>query len=154
MTDEEMQAAIQIAMQNLLAEEPPLDFTAVHERSTAHRFAVHMEPLFAPDWNVDCEYDRDGQARKTLDRIAECDAQRRTDNIVPDIIVHRRRGRGRENNLLVIELKRDAGHDRCDWMKLQLLTQTDGHYAYQLGLYINIANGRFDQTWFKDGEAR
>jgi hypothetical protein len=150
MTDAEVQAAIQRAIQNVVAEEPVLEFTAVHEGSTAHRLGVNMELLF-PEWNIDCEYDRDGQVRKALDRIAECDEQRRTDFILPDIIVHRRRRRGRENNLLVIEMKRNAAHDRCDWMKLQLLTQANGRYAYQLGLYINIANGEFVQTWFKDG---
>jgi hypothetical protein len=153
MTDHEVQEAIQRAVQSLQAENPILDFAIVHERSTAHRLAVHMEPLF-PQWNVDCEYDRDGRVRKALEGIAECDDQERTDNILPDIIVHRRRVGGRENNLLLVELKKNAAHDRCDWMKLRLLTAPNGRYAYQLGVYINIADGRFEQTWFKDGAPR
>ena len=154
MTDDEVYAALQTAIQNLRSEEPHLDFAGVHERSTAHRLAVHMEPLFTPEWNVDCEYDRDRNVRKALDGIRACDDQRRTDNILPDIIVHRRRESGRDNNLLVIELKRHADYDRFDWMKLQLMTQPNGDYAYQLGLHFNIANGTFEQTWFRDGEVR
>lgn len=153
MTDNEVRAAVRIALRNLLAENPVLDFSAVHERSTAHRLAVHMEPLFE-DWNVDCEYDRDGQVRKSLDGIAECNEQRRTNFILPDIIVHRRQQTGRENNLLVIELKKDAAFNECDWKKLQLLTGPIGRYAYQLGLYVNFDNGNFEQTWFKDGVAQ
>ncbi len=80
-----------------------MEFHDVHERSTAHRLAVHMEAHFRGTWNVDCEYDRDGQVRKTLEGIAQCDG-RKTDNILPDIIVHHRGYEGRLHNLLVIEL--------------------------------------------------
>lgn len=150
MTDDEIRAAIETALQLLSAEKPALDFAAVHERSTAHRLAVQMEPLFA-GWNVDCEYDRDGRVLKELDGVRECDPQRATDHILPDIVVHHRIHHGREHNLLVIEMKKNAVRDQCDWTKLQLLTRPDGRYAYQLGLYINVADGRFVQTWFRDG---
>jgi hypothetical protein len=55
--------------------------------------------------NVDCEYDRDEHLRKRLKGIEQCRGHKATD-IVPDIMVHHRLGRGRENNLLVIELKK------------------------------------------------
>jgi hypothetical protein len=110
-----------------------------------------MEPYFAFNWNVDCEYDRDGQMKKTLAGIAECDG-RKTDSIFPDIIVHHRRGEGRHHNLLAIELKKDAAEDACDRRKLELLTCPNGPYAYQLGLYINIDGGECACTWFEDGE--
>lgn len=131
--------------------DPPLNFQA-HERSTAHRLAAHMEPHFRAEWNVDCEYDRDGQLRKTLEGIAHCNARKKTDDILPDIIVHHRSGEGRAHNLLVIELKKNDKADICDQKKLELLTRPGGHYQYQLGLYINIAGGRFTRTWYKDGE--
>ena len=151
MTDDQVRAAIQIAVQHLKEETPVLDFGSVHERSTAHQLAVHMEPLFGPEWNIDCEYDRDGYLKKALSGIAECGKQKHTNNIFPDIIVHHRRGAGRDNNLLVIELKKQAARDACDWMKLELLTSATGHYQYHLGLYVNIDGGGFTQTWFKDG---
>lgn len=152
MIDEQVQAAVQTAIGRVKGETPPLNFQAAHERSTAHRLAVHMEPHFRPEWNVDCEYDRDGQVRKTLEGIAHCNAQKETDDILPDIIVHHRTGEGRAHNLLVIELKKAAAVDVCDQRKLELLTHPGGHYQYQLGLYINIDDGRFACTWYKDGK--
>jgi hypothetical protein len=153
MTEEQVKAAVAAAIAGLRRETPPLDFQRVHERSTAHRLAVHMEPLFAP-WNVDCEYDRDGQTKKYLQGIAQCDRQRETDAILPDIIVHVRREHGRENNLLVVELKKNHSEDACDRMKLELFTAIGGHYEYQLGLYINIDRGNFTCTWYSGGRGQ
>jgi hypothetical protein len=150
MTEEQVKAAVAAAIEGLRRETPPLDFQRVHERSTAHRLAVHMEPLFAP-WNVDCEYDRDGLAKKYLQGIVQCDRQRETDAILPDIIVHVRREQGRERNLLVVELKKDDPEDACDRMKLELFTAPEGHYGYQFGLYINIDRGNFACTWYCGG---
>ena len=150
MTVQDMQAAVDTAIELLCAETPPLDFNDVHERSIAHRLAVHLEPEFE-DWNVDCEYDRDGLVRKSVLGIAQCDSRKATDKILPDIIVHNRQKSGREHNLLVIEMKKNASADACDQKKLELLTNPTGHYQYQLGLYLNVDGGRFVPTWFKDG---
>jgi hypothetical protein len=155
MTEDEIREAVRAAIARLKAERPLLDFERVHERTTAHRIAVHMEPLFE-GWNVDCEYDRDGQVRKMLDRVRECDEQRRTDLVLPDIIVHRRRKRGRDHNLLVVEIKKYDAENACDRRKLELFTEPDGAYAYQLGLHINIERdrferGRFTGAWYRDG---
>jgi hypothetical protein len=110
-----------------------------------------MENSFDDEWNIDCEYDRDGQLEKMLVGIKGCDEEKKTDKILPDIIVHHREGEGRPHNLLVIEIKKAAREDPCDRRKLELLTQKDGHYAYQLGLYLNVDGGKFTCTWFKDG---
>jgi len=143
------------AIIQLKAEVPKLDFGVVHERSTAHRLAVQLEQgimLRHLDWNVDCEYDRDeDQLKKTLLGIAGCISGKNTDEVLPDIIVHHRGSQGREHNLVVIELKKDSVRDACDSAKLKLFTEPNGHYRYQMGLYININSGRFDFTWYKDG---
>ena len=136
MTEEQIKAAIQQAIEKLKAESPPEFFGAVHERATAHRLATHMEPLFT-GWNIDCEYDRDGQMEKLLLGIKGCNSKKKSNKILPDIIVHHRVKQGSAHNLLVIELKKDATEDVCDKKKLELLT-ANGHYQYQLGLYINI----------------
>lgn len=151
MTDNQVQNAVVIAIESLKNEDPALDFGDVHERSTAHRLAVQLESHFNM-WNVDCEYDRDGQLQKSLTGIAQCNSQKATDAILPDIIVHHRQGEGRDHNLLVIELKKRSTEDACDQRKLELLTALEGHYQYQIGLYINIRDGRFDCTWYKDGK--
>jgi hypothetical protein len=150
MTDDQVQDAVAIAIESMRVEDPALDFESAHERSTAHRFAVQLERHFNT-WNVDCEYDRDGQLQKSLMGIAQCNSRKATDGILPDVIVHHRRGEGREHNLLVVEIKKHAKEDACDRRKLELLTARDGRYRYQIGLYINIDSARFDCTWYKDG---
>lgn len=153
MTDDEVQRAVAMAIECMKAESPALDFESVHERSTAHRLAVHMERHFS-QWNVDCEYDRDGHVRKSLRGIAQCNSRKATDEILPDIIVHHRRGEGRVHNLLVVELKKHAVENVCDRRKLELLTAAKGRYRYQIGLYINIDGDRFVCTWYKNDVQR
>ena len=150
MNDEEIMQIITRVIMRIRDEQPPLNFPSVHERSTAHRFAVHMEAEF-PTWNIDCEYDRSEQLQKLLHGIRDCDEERETDRIFPDIIVHHRGNNGPEHNLLVVELKKRAAYDRCDFEKLQGLTNPALPFCYQLGVYININGGQFDCTWFKNG---
>jgi len=149
MTDDQVRHCVANAIEALKGENPALDFQSVHERSTAHRLAVQFEPHFQ-GWNVDCEYDRDRQVEKLLLGIAQCDAQKPPTGYCGH---HRPSslGRGREHNLIVIELKKNAEQDACDRRKLELLTDPNGYYQYQIGLYINIHGGRFTCTWYKDG---
>lgn len=126
----------------------------VSERAVAHRLAVHMEGQFE-GWDIDCEYNRRGpRFPKELDGIVECEERRITNRILPDIIVHHRTneaGPKDDDNLLVVELKNDNGEDVCDRRKLELFTDPEGYYKYQLGLYINVGNHEFTKTWYKDG---
>lgn len=131
-------------------ETPKLYCFSVSERATAHRLALHLDKKF-PGWNVDCEYNRDEQLTKKLMGIAGCNARKPTDIIVPDIIVHRRGSTGPTNNLLVVELKRNTPNDPCDTAKLELLTGARDHYQYQFGLYVNIARGAFELSWYING---
>jgi len=150
MPHQEIEGVINSALRQLKQECPPLDFLNVHERSITHRLAVHMEPLF-PGWNVDCEYDKDGDIRKAVEGIADCNARKKTDDIFPDIIVHHRTRLGADNNLLVIEMKKENEEDVCDTRKLELLTDPQGHYRYQFGLYINVVVEGFVCTWYENG---
>jgi hypothetical protein len=151
MTEDQVRDGIRSAIDAVLNEARPLDFHRVHERSIAHRLALHMEPHFHREWDVDCEYDLDGLVKKTLLGIAECDG-RETDRILPDIIVHHRYQHGREHNLLVVEIKKNTREDPCDRRKLELLTDSRGRYQYQLGLYIYVDGGGFGCTWYRDGQ--
>jgi hypothetical protein len=153
MTEDQIRTAVQSAITAVRGEVRPLLFRRVHERSIAYRLALHMERHFRPhDWDIDCEYDLDGQMKKTLEGIAECDG-RKTDLILPDIIVHHREHEGRTHNLLAVELKKNADEDACDRRKLELLTNPDGHYQYQLGLYVNVDGGNFTCTWYREGQS-
>jgi len=149
MTPEQLQTCLDAAITAVRQERPSLALARVHERSTAHRLAVQMEAHF-PGWNIDCDYDRDGEDTKRLLNLSPCGG-RTTDRILPDIIVHHRGESGREHNLLVIELKKDAGEDPCDAEKLRRFTDHAGGYQYQFGLYLNINDGAFDATWYVDG---
>lgn len=145
--------AINGAIQQVQSEERPLQ-VGVSERAVAHRLAVHMEPYFA-GWDIDCEYNRRGLGfPKELDGIVQCEEQRTSNRVLPDIIVHHRTNSDEakaDDNLLVIELKNDDEEDVCDRRKLELFTNPDSYYKYQLGLYINVGNHDFLRTWYKNG---
>lgn len=153
MEDREIKEIVESAISQVRNEERPLQ-SGSSERAFAHRLAVYMEDPFG-GWDVDCEYNRQGMLTKMLEGIAECDERRRTDRIYPDIIVHRRTNDNEpteSENLLVIELKNDDAEDVCDRRKLELFTNPNGHYKYQLGLYINVGKHQFNKTWYKNGE--
>jgi hypothetical protein len=111
----------------------------VHERSIAHKFAEYLQLLF-PDHNVDCEYDKHGNYTKELERIKECDEDRKTNRILPDIIIHKR-GHDR-NNLVVFEVKSKSEASACDIKKLELMTAMDGEFKYDFGIFIEFGDRR------------
>lgn len=86
-----------------------------------------MESRFK-GWDIDCKYNRNGLLLKELHGIKQCDYQKKTDRIFPDIIVHHRVNEENLNNLLVIEIKHSAVEDPCDKLKLKLLTSLEGQY--------------------------
>ena len=124
----------------------------VHERSLAHKFAEYLQDEFQ-DWNVDYEYNRKGKTTKVLEGIRECDEQRKTNRIYPDVIVHHRNNKGKKGNLLVIEAKMEnSENDPCDRKKLELLTLQTGDFKYCLGLSICFRqNVSAKLIWFIDG---
>jgi hypothetical protein len=145
--------AINASIDGVRNEDRPLQ-SGVSERAVAHRLAVHMEAHFT-GWDIDCEYNRRGlRFPKELDGIIECEEQRTSNRVLPDIIVHHRTNGNKakmDDNLLVIELKNDDEEDVCDRRKLELFTDPDGYYKYKLGLYINVGGHDFTKTWYKDG---
>jgi hypothetical protein len=117
------------------------------ERTISHKLAEYLQTQF-PEWHVDCEYNRKENEIKRLNAIEECSEQKRTDRIFPDIIIHHRRV---NENLLVIEVKSNQD-DLCDRRKLKLLTQKNGEYGYDWGLYIQFNNTeKPNLTWYKEG---
>lgn len=153
MTDKKIIEKVAKAISQLQIENSPLQIGA-SERSFAHRLAVHMEKYF-DGWNIDCEYNRQGDIPKKLEGVQECNTERTTDLIYPDIIVHYRTNDNAPKdgeNLLVVEMKHCTPEDPCDKRKLELFTDPKEEYRYQLGLYINMTqNGKFNKTWYKNG---
>jgi len=107
------------------------------ERCLAHRFAVHLASVFS-DWDVDCEYNRNGDRLKEIPLSDECrELLRKTDRVVPDIIVHKRGPQG--PNLLAIEVKREGQPgEECDLAKLRGYISMIG---YSYGFYVCFKTG-------------
>lgn len=104
-----------------------LNVTA-NERSITHKFAEYLQQEF-PDWNVDCEFNRNGLDAKRLSSLVREIKSDDTDGITvyPDIIIHKR---GTKENLVVIEAKKSNIQDNdYDFQKL-LAYKKDLNYKY------------------------
>ena len=126
----------------------------VNERALAHRFALYMEPLFK-GWNIDCEYNRYGDelGPKTLSGIEGCERRKETDWIVPDILIHKRRSKDKEN-LAVFEIKSESALDNCDRLKLKGMTSQSGRFKYEYGIGVEFRNDSCRKILFTDGTPR
>lgn len=77
----------------------------VHEQTISAKLACYiMQNMGDTSWDVDVEYNRNGDVPKSL--------MSRKGNVKPDIIIHRRGKnnlkRNENNNLLLIELKKNV----------------------------------------------
>lgn len=113
------------------------------ERSIVHRLAIYLEQVF-PQYNVDCEYNRNlGDKKKILSILPnDLDADEYNLNrlVSPDIIVHER---NTNNNLLVVEVKKSKTHvqdslRKFDFEKLKLFTSIEHGLGYRYGVYIEL----------------
>lgn len=133
--------AVSIAVAELFEHDAFLFQVDANERSITHRLAVHLTPLL-PDWNVDCEYNRDGFDPKMLHGPSGAEGPNETNGsrVYPDIIVHHRGKRGVLENLLVIEVKKSTSSrsDDADLEKLHTLRQQLG---YQYALFLRFDSG-------------
>lgn len=130
-TREIVAAKIDSCIQSLLKNDTKLLSSDVHERTVTQQLAAYMQGKF-PDWQVDCEYNRLGDEVKRL---------RLRDGIVPvvsDIIA---RVRDSEENLLVIEAKKndqprveDGDYERLDAFKDQL--------GYKYAIFLKLVTGK------------
>lgn len=112
------------------------------ERSVTHRLAVYLMEVF-PDYDVDCEYNRDGFDVKRLElpqRNCVDDALDAV-TVFPDIVVHRRGSN--KHNLFVIEVKKSSSTISSDYdvQKLHAF-RSQLAYAFAAHVTIGIANGR------------
>lgn len=120
-----------------------------NERSMTHRFAAYLQVEFN-DFDVDCEYNRQGELPKTLraeanDKVSADDTDATT--VFPDTIVHRR---GTSANLLVIEAKKDGRSIERDIAKLDAFKK-DASYLYKFAVLLSFTTGdrpdlRFDRS--------
>jgi len=112
---ETLERRLTIALSNLIVDDWRLLTTWVPtagaggERAICAALGWHVKAVMERSWDVDCEYNR----VLTAD---EADVKRRSTSsmsgvpptVTPDLIVHRRGLAGRENNVVVIEVKKRA----------------------------------------------
>jgi len=86
---EEVYNRIKIAYKNFIKKDQYLLEVDANERSITHRLAIYLEALF-PEYDVDCEYNRNGIDPKILN-----DFKKKIDSddtcgttVYPDIIIH------------------------------------------------------------------
>ncbi len=129
MTHQQISACLDRALDRLFALDTHLLNVDASERSISHCLAVHLISEF-PEYNVDCEYNRDGFDVKRLalpERHSINDDDVEAVTVFPDIIVHER-GTNRRN-LLAIEMKKGSSTIRPDYdfQKLRAFAQELGY---------------------------
>ena len=96
-------------------------------------FKDHMRTTSIAQYNVDCEYNRDGDDSKQIDG----------DKVYPDFIVHRRGSN--EDNLLIIEFKTWWNPNKTnDIEKLKNMMNEQYRYKYKYAYSIVLAPTRKD----------
>jgi hypothetical protein len=124
---------VEEVVQQLFAEDAFLLETNVAERTIAARLAVYLEPRF-PGHHVNVEYNRHGLHPKRLDLPAYGGQKL----ILPDVVVHRQ-GHD-EENLLVIQVKKETNHESRDYDRAVIAgLKTD--YGYAWGVLIDLPAG-------------
>lgn len=155
----EVEAKVAQAIRKLHKKDWFLLCNKVYEVCVAHRLALYLQPLF-PGWDVDIEYDlamnSHGVTEKEIDNLrvqlvsAGLNHRRSTDNVRPDIIIHKR---GEADNLLVIEIKKKTSTDnRQDKIKLGAFTKDP--FKYEHGLLVHFQGEQQESerlTWYVDG---
>ena len=133
----DVESKIEVALSRVTSEDKYLLEHDLGERCLAHRFALHLAAVFS-EWDVDCEYNRNGDRLKEIPLSDECrQLLRKTDRVVPDIIVHKRGPEG--PNLLAIEIKREGQPgEECDLAKLSGYISV---IRYSYGLYVCFKTG-------------
>lgn len=101
----------------------------------AHYFRNNMKDTAIAEYNVDCEYNRDGYGMKKIDGTL----------VYPDFILHKRGTN--DSNLLIIEFKTWWNSDnREDIEKLKAMMSEWYRYQYQYGYSIILNQERDSVT--------
>ncbi len=132
---EDIRNRIEIAYKKLIDKDSYLLKIDANERSITHRLAIYLEEVFW-EYDVDCEYNRDGFDSKKLIGYKKSDSNDTNGTTVfPDIIIHHR---GKRENVIVIEAKKLSNTDESDKEKLCLYKK---EYLYKHAYFIKFPVG-------------
>ena len=158
---DEVERRFNAALDTLIDLDKDLLVKNVNERSITHKLAEYLAREF-DDWDVDCEYNRNFDETKRLDslrdllKVAGLELKGDDTNgvtVFPDIIIHRR---GREENLLVIEVKKTTNkiNREFDLYKLESFHQD---LEYRFSAFVEFRTEtpepRIEKKLWEDREA-
>lgn len=139
----EVKRAVNTALDALFVEDEHLLSANASERSLSHMLAVHLLSQF-PNYQVDCEYNRDGFDVKKLmlkQRSVDDDALDAV-TVFPDVIVHRRGQQ--DDNVLVVEMKKASSSVNHDY-DIQKLLAFKEELKYRFAAHVVIGYGKSGQ---------
>jgi hypothetical protein len=138
------------AYEALLKHDQVLLVLDANERSITHKLAEHLQAKFL-DWNVDCEYNRDGALPKRLVGTKETTSTDDTDGrtVFPDVIVHHR---GTSDNLLVIEAKKSSTVGVGDDVKKLQAYKAEHGYQFAFSIVFPVQSAASNATSSRDIE--
>jgi hypothetical protein len=160
-----LERRLTVALSNLIVDEWRIltawapNVGAGSERAIASKLGWHINVLMERRWDVDCEYNRVGKAFET--EVKRWNDAR--EPVTPDLIVHRRGLRGRENNLLVLELKKNSDGNNSSAQQtsggsLKSILDIQKTFGYQHAVLLNLqltAKGPTPRwTWIEFAERR
>jgi hypothetical protein len=126
---DDQRAKVEMGVKTFLEKDHDLLRRDVNEKTITAKLAFYLAPLF-PDWDVDCEYNRNLEDAKKL----AWKQPHVLDLVVPDIIIHKR---GTEENFLVIEVKKLNTQGRGDDKKK--LTAFKEQLGYKNTLFLTLS---------------
>jgi hypothetical protein len=142
MKNEEIKRTLIEAIKSLYKNDYSLIRRGCCERSIVFRLGIILKDFFH-DYNVDCEYNKNGEVPKNL--------HKRRFNF-PDLIVHKRETNN--NNILIIEIKTPNDtkekHLLNDFHKLSGFTG-EVEYSYKLGAHVFLSNKLAVFAWYEGG---
>lgn len=143
MNEQKARQVLSAALERVIEEDTDLLRYNVNERSITHRLAVYLGEEIGGEWDVDVEYNREGEdeASKAVsmeylkseisDDVDPRDLDAKT--VYPDVIVHNRGER--YENLLVIEAKKSGRSGEYDREKL---TAYKEELRYDHGVFVTF----------------
>ncbi len=148
MDQNQLKQKIEKAIEKLKEKDMFLINNDLHEITIAHKLAEYLESEFK-DWDVDIEYNKKidiDMLKNTSKAIpngfgnAGESGRKQQRRLRIDIIIHYRGKNDYDSNLLAIELKKVGNRSRrnMDEDALKQLTDQNGPYKYQFGLFIDM----------------
>ncbi len=119
----------------------------VGERAIVFRFAYYLQRILDehclyPDYNLDCEYNRNGDKPKIIYSLEK--------NVYPDLIIHQRGSN--DNNLLVMEFKtywNKGQKNDIEKIKAFLDCNEKVSYNYKYGIAVLIKRNNVNLKLFE-----